>query len=272
MKTRWLHNLLHKADFVDDGALLFLTFIDVVLTVVFFIACSIDLLTMIALIFLGLLIPLVKVRAWIKLKFAPALIWAIVTGFAGWSFMLSTISEQDSTPTVPTYVAESKKTLNDLQAQQTTFRNNNQRTNANAMQESIDKALANYNTALDKASKEVSHVKALSVFGRIPTIIAHPSAAIFIATVFYLIIFGGFEWTIFSIATDMGRNKPVQEKPPTEPRKTKSKRKRTRKPVNKLEVAFVDNEQEIFENDEPIDQDGQKPLDPFPAYQFKHDL
>ena len=144
-KTRWLHNLLHKADFVDDGALLFLTLIDIVLTVVFFVACSIDVLTMIALIMLGILIPLVKVRAWIKLKFAPALIWAIITAFAGWSFMLSTISTQDEQPKVPQYVTDSKKSLDDLMTQQKDFRDKNQRSNANAMQESIDKAQDLYN-------------------------------------------------------------------------------------------------------------------------------
>ena len=268
MKTRWLHNLLHKSSFIEDGALLFLTFIDIVLTVVFFIACSIDILTMIALIFLGLLIPLIKVRAWIKLKFAPALIWAIVTGFAGWSFMLSTISTQDETPKPPTYLTEAKKSLDDLQTQQTDFRNKNQRTNANAMQESIDKAQVNYNKALEMASKEVSHVKALSVFGRLPTILSAPSIPLFIATAFYLVVFSGFEWTIYSIATDMGRTKPVQEKQQTEPRKTKPKRKRTRKPAPKLEVAFVSNDAGPFEDDPIIDEPA-KEIPPYPAYQFK---
>lgn len=63
----------------------------------------------------------------------------------------------------------------------------------------------------------------------------------------------------------LGRKEPVKQ--PTEPRKSKSKRKRTRKPSPKLEVSFVDNGAEPFEDD-PIDETV-KPIDPFPAYQFK---
>jgi hypothetical protein len=256
-KTRWLHKILHEATFIDDGALLFLTFIDIVLTVVFFIACSIDVLTMIALIMLGILIPLIKVRAWIKLKIAPALIWCLVTAFAGWSFMLTTISEQSELPPTPKYVTDAQSSLKTLQNQQAEFRNKNQRSNANAMQESIDKTQLVLDTANDKANKETSHIKALSVFGRIPTILTNPTAPLLIATVFYLAIFGGFEWTIYTIATDMGKTKPVQENEPI--KRPSKKRKRPAKKPAKLEVSFVEN----GETKQKI------PIPKYPAYEWQ---
>ena len=127
------------------------------------------------------------------------------------------------------------------------------------MQESIDKAQGVLDTANDKAAKETSHVKALSVFGRIPTILANPTAPLLIATVFYLAIFGGFEWTIFSIATDMGKTKPVQENVQENVQKTTKKRKRPAKKPTKLQVSFVDN----GESNKEI------PIPPYPGYRWQ---
>lgn len=255
MKTRWLHNLLHKAGFIDDGALLLMTFIDMVLTVVFFIACSIDVLTMIALIALGLLIPIIKVRAWLKLKKTVAIIWACVTFFAGVNFMLTTITVQDE-QVVPAYVTEAKVGLKTLQDQQSAFRTANQRTNANAMQESIDKQQTVVNAAEDKASKEISHVKALSVFGRIPELFnpsAESKAAIFIALIFYAVIFFGFESTIGTIALEMGRLKPEKETAPVVAAKTKPKRKRSPKSAPKPKI--IEPPEELFEDPMPSLED-----------------
>lgn len=207
VKRRWLSEFLHRSEVIDDGALIFLTIIDIVLSVVFFIACSIDELTTIGMVMLGMLIPIIKVRSWIKRNFIPGLIWSIVTAFAGLSFMLTTIQTQDAIST-PGYVLEAKTTLEKLQTQQSDFRNAGRRTDANAMQDSIDTAQGVLNAANEKANMEVSHVKALSVFGRIPLVFENPSAALLIATVFYLLIFGGFEWTIYTIATEMGKDVP----------------------------------------------------------------
>jgi len=62
----------------------------------------------------------------------------------------------------------------------------------------------------------------------------------------------------------LGRKEPV--KITAERKPAKPKRKRIRKPAPKLEVNFVTNEPEQFE-DEPIVEP--VPLEPFPAYQYK---
>jgi hypothetical protein len=209
---------------VAMSSLVVLTIVDFTSISIFFISISVDILTTIQFIALGLVAVLFKVRARARHQNVAWFFWAMLTFFGGFMFMMNTVIIQGD-DTKPEYVtrAESnyqgaKDKLDDLLFQQSDYRSKNQRSLAMSMEASIEKARETMNEASKEATQaEERHriepgkkIRAIEIFARIPYIFKNPTPELFIAASFFIVLFSSVELSIFSIAGEIGT--PMEKK------------------------------------------------------------
>lgn len=219
-----VYSYLHDDQGIAMGSLVVLTAVDLVGITIFLISISVDALTMVQFVALGVVSVLFKVRARIKRQNVAWFFWALISFFGGLMFTLNTVVIQGDDQK-PAYVqrAESAYTsatdvLDDLMDQQSIMRAENRRSAAIEMEPSIEAARSTVDIRM-KEAEDAEHrwrqepkkeIRAIDIFARIPYVLKNPSAALLIAAAFFVILYMSIEASIFAIAGEIGRTEKKQ--------------------------------------------------------------
>lgn len=215
---------IHDDLIVAMGSLIILTVVDLVSINIFFLSISVDALTAAQFIALGAVAVLFKVRARARHQNLAWFFWALITFFGGLMFTLNTvvIQGEDAKPEYviraeTDYMAASDR-LDDLLAQQKGYRDVNRRSLAIEMEPSVTAARDDLDSsrrivvsAEERwAGEPKKKIKAIDIFARIPYVFRNPSAALFIAAAFFIVLYLSVEASIWAIAGEIG--KPIDKK------------------------------------------------------------
>jgi len=220
---------IHDDLIVAMTSLLILSVVDLIGINAFLLSITVDAFTTAQFVALSFVAVFFKVIARSKRQNGAWFFWTLITFFGGFMFMINTIVIQGDDQK-PAYVSRAESAyrsagdeLDRLLKQQEDMRSaeNNRLTAARDMEPSITAARSDLDTrrkevetaeARWKAEPEIKP-RALDIFGRIPYIMRNPSSAIIIASIFFIVFYGSIEWSIFTIAGEIGR--PVEKKPRT---------------------------------------------------------
>lgn len=209
-------------------SLIILTAVDVISLNIFFLSIAVDVLTACQFIALGIVAVLFKVRARTRRQNIAWFFWASITFFGGLMFTLNTVIIQGD-DAKPGYVRRAEldkqhaeESLDDLLAEQSSYRQANRRSIALEMEPSIEAARVSVKDAQEMLAVSISRwesepkkkIRAIDIFARIPYVFKNPSAALYIAALFFIVLYSSVELSIFSIAGEIGAPQKT-EKPRT---------------------------------------------------------
>lgn len=257
-KLKKLLESMHDSYGVMLVSLLVLSSVDLTSILVFFVSISVDTLTTIQFVSLGFVAVVLKVRARIKNQIAAWFFWTLITFFGGFMFMMNTIIIQGD-DTKPDYVEyayndyiDAKQQVSDMLKEQEEYRNNNQRTLASSMEDSISKARIDVTEKKSLYDKSViqwdnepkDKIKAVEIFARIPYIVQNPTSGILIASIFFIILFASIEASVFSIAGELSKFGKEEKEDKKEPvKKVKNNN------IGNLSFDFSEKENKITDVD-----------------------
>jgi len=229
--TKRVSKALHDSESIDLVSLLILTLVDAVSINIFLLSIAVDILTACQFTALGIVAVLFKVRARMRRKNAAWFFWALITFFGGIMFTMNTVIIQGD-DTKPTYVLRAESSyqaasdaVDDLLEQQAKLRSENRRSVAIEMEPSILAARTNEEQKQKDAeaaelrwkTEPGKKIRAIDIFARIPYIFKNPSAAIFIASGFFIVLFVSVESSIFVIAGEIGKDSVIVPKKKRQP-------------------------------------------------------
>jgi hypothetical protein len=208
------------------SSLLILSGVDLIGINAFLLSIAVDVFTTVQFVALSFVAVFFKVVARSKGQNGAWFFWTVITFFGGFMFMINTIVIQGDDQK-PTYVirAESAyrtagESLDALLLDQEEMRK--PEVNRLSAARDMEPTISDARVFLESRSKDLEAAesrwksepekkpRALDIFGRIPYIMSHPSPSIIIASIFFIVFYGSIEWSIFTIAGEIGR---IEKKP-----------------------------------------------------------